>query len=97
MKCHISAFALHNVFSVLALAWQVNKHVHIYAGWFAYVAGFIQCNRGLGLVMSTDQLVFTISDVNVMVSVVRNETPGRLVMNTEQPVFNIGDVRYSLW
>lgn len=42
--------------------------MHIYAGWFAYVAGLFQCNSGLGMMMSSDQLVFAFSDVNLMVS-----------------------------
>lgn len=46
---------------------QVNKHFHIYAGWFAYFAGLVQCYRGLELVSGTDKLVFSAVEINFTV------------------------------
>eukprot|EP00903_Cladosiphon_okamuranus_P012613 g11801.t1 len=43
---------------------RVNKHFHIYAGWFAYLAGLVQCYRGLELVSGTDKLVFSAVEIN---------------------------------
>lgn len=48
---------------------QVNKHFHIFAGWFAYFAGLVQCYRGLELVSGTDKLVFSAVEINFTVSV----------------------------
>ena len=47
---------------------QTNKYVHIYSGWFAYVAGLAQCYRGLELVSGTQALVFEGYDVGFTVS-----------------------------
>ena len=47
--------------------YQVNKHFHIYAGWFAYVAGLVQCYRGLELVASSDNLIFSAVDISFKV------------------------------
>lgn len=41
---------------------QFNKHFHIWAGRFAYAAGVVQCYRGLELVSSDDQLIFSAGD-----------------------------------
>lgn len=41
---------------------QFNKFFHIYSGRFAYVAGVVQCYRGLELVSSDDKLVFSPGD-----------------------------------
>lgn len=41
---------------------QFNKHFHIWAGRFAYAAGVIQCYRGLELVSSDDELIFSAGD-----------------------------------
>lgn len=41
---------------------QLNKHFHIWAGRFAYAAGVIQCYRGLELVSSSDELLFSAGD-----------------------------------
>lgn len=38
---------------------QVNKHVHIWFGHFAFLAGAIQCYRGVELVSATDSLHFS--------------------------------------
>lgn len=38
---------------------QINKHFHIWAGRIAYVAGVIQCYRGLELVSNADQLLLS--------------------------------------
>eukprot|EP00904_Undaria_pinnatifida_P011388 jgi/Undpi1/737/HiC_scaffold_10.g04201.m1 len=43
---------------------RVNKHFHIYAGWFAYIAGLVQCYRGLELVSGADKLVFSAVYIN---------------------------------
>lgn len=45
----------------------MNKHFHIYAGWFAYFAGLVQCYRGLELVSGTDKLVFSAVEINFTV------------------------------
>lgn len=41
---------------------QLNKHFHIWAGRFAYLAGVIQCYRGLELVATSDDLIFSAGD-----------------------------------
>lgn len=41
---------------------QFNKHFHIWAGRFAYLAGVVQCYRGLELVSQDDSLVFSAGD-----------------------------------
>ncbi|CAM9873857.1 unnamed protein product [Ectocarpus sp. 6 AP-2014] len=41
---------------------RFNKFFHIYAGRFAYLAGVIQCYRGLELVASDDKLIFSAGD-----------------------------------
>ncbi|CAM9298493.1 unnamed protein product [Ectocarpus sp. 4 AP-2014] len=41
---------------------RFNKFFHIYAGRFAYLAGVVQCYRGLELVASDDKLVFSAGD-----------------------------------
>lgn len=41
---------------------QLNKFFHIYAGYFAYLAGVVQCYRGLELVASNDKLIFSAGD-----------------------------------
>ncbi|CAN0025142.1 unnamed protein product, partial [Ectocarpus sp. 6 AP-2014] len=41
---------------------RCNKFFHIYAGRFAYLAGVVQCYRGLELVASDDQLIFSAGD-----------------------------------
>lgn len=41
---------------------QCNKHFHIWAGRFAYLAGVVQCYRGLELVVDSDELVFSAGD-----------------------------------
>lgn len=41
---------------------QFNKHFHIWAGRFAYLAGVVQCYRGLELVSSDENLVFSAGD-----------------------------------
>ncbi|CAM9704645.1 unnamed protein product, partial [Ectocarpus fasciculatus] len=41
---------------------RFNKFFHIYAGRFAYLAGVIQCYRGLELVASNDKLIFSAGD-----------------------------------
>eukprot|EP00752_Nemacystus_decipiens_P001683 g1633.t1 len=41
---------------------RFNKHFHIWAGRFAYLAGVVQCYRGLELVSSQDNLVFSAGD-----------------------------------
>ena len=46
----------------------MNKHFHIYAGWFAYLAGLVQCYRGLELVSGSDKLVFSAAEINFSVS-----------------------------
>lgn len=46
---------------------QVNKHIHIYAGWFAYVAGLVQCYRGLELVAGSENLIFSAADISFTV------------------------------
>ena len=38
---------------------QFNKFFHIYSGRFAYLAGVVQCYRGLELVSSDDKLIFS--------------------------------------
>eukprot|EP00903_Cladosiphon_okamuranus_P015565 g14370.t1 len=38
---------------------RLNKHFHIWAGRFAYLAGVVQCYRGLELVSKEDSLVFS--------------------------------------
>lgn len=63
---HVLVF--HDSFSALPLARQANKHIHIYAGWFAYVSGLVQCYRGLELVSGSDKLVFSAADMDFSVS-----------------------------
>ena len=46
----------------------MNKYIHIYAGWFAYMAGLVQCYRGLELVAGAEKLVFSAVDINFTVS-----------------------------
>ncbi|CAM9152625.1 unnamed protein product [Ectocarpus sp. 12 AP-2014] len=41
---------------------RFNKFFHIYAGRFAYLAGVVQCYRGLELVASDDKLIFSAGD-----------------------------------
>lgn len=41
---------------------QCNKYFHIWAGRFAYLAGVVQCYRGLELVSADDNLVFSAGD-----------------------------------
>lgn len=41
---------------------QFNKFFHIYSGRFAYLAGVVQCYRGLELVSSDDKLIFSAGD-----------------------------------
>lgn len=50
------------------LAWQLNKHFHIYAGWFAYLSGLVQCYRGLELVSGAEKLILPAGDINFTVS-----------------------------
>ena len=50
------------VSSRAALCLQCNKHCHIWAGRFAYLAGVVQCYRGLELVSSSKELVFSAGD-----------------------------------
>ena len=59
---------LHDVLSPLLFAWQANKHFHIYAGWFAYIAGLVQCYRGLMLVADSDRVVLSAADMTFSVS-----------------------------
>ena len=59
---------LNGVFSPISLAWQANKHFHIYAGWFAYISGLVQCYRGLELVAGSDALVFSAAEMSFSVS-----------------------------
>ncbi|CBJ27734.1 peroxidase [Ectocarpus siliculosus] len=51
--------AKHSNFSLLH---RFNKHFHIWAGRFAYAAGVVQCYRGLELVSSDDELIFSAGD-----------------------------------
>lgn len=51
---------------------QVNKHMHIYAGWIAYVAGVVQCYRGLELVSGAEELLFSAAEIDFAV-----RAPGR--------------------
>ncbi|CAB1101232.1 unnamed protein product [Ectocarpus sp. CCAP 1310/34] len=51
--------AKHSNFSLLH---RFNKHFHIWAGRFAYAAGLVQCYRGLELVSSDDELIFSAGD-----------------------------------
>ncbi|CAM9379499.1 unnamed protein product [Ectocarpus sp. 13 AM-2016] len=51
--------AKHSNFSLLH---RFNKHFHIWAGRFAYAAGLVQCYRGLELVSSDDELLFSAGD-----------------------------------
>ena len=53
-------------------ALKVNKFVHIYVGWFSYVAGLTQCYRGLELVSGTDQVVLEGFDIGFTVSADEN-------------------------
>ena len=41
---------------------QCNKYFHIWAGRFAYLAGVVQCYRGLELVSGSDELLFSTFD-----------------------------------
>lgn len=41
---------------------QCNKYFHIWAGRFAYLAGVVQCYRGLELVSGDDNLLFSAGD-----------------------------------
>ncbi|CAM9534507.1 unnamed protein product [Ascophyllum nodosum] len=41
---------------------RCNKYFHIWAGRFAYLAGVVQCYRGLELVSDRDNLVFSAGD-----------------------------------
>ncbi|CAM9174754.1 unnamed protein product, partial [Laminaria digitata] len=50
--------------SNFSLFHRMNKHFHIYAGWFAYVAGLLQCYRGLELVSGADKLILPAGDIN---------------------------------
>lgn len=59
--------ARHCVIALL-LTWQLNKHFHIYAGWFAYMSGLLQCYRGLELVSGADKLILPAGDINFTVS-----------------------------
>ena len=70
---HILAF--HDVLLPLPLALQANKHFHIYAGWFAYVAGFVQCYRGLMKMAGSERLVFSAADLHFSVSYSRIPPP----------------------
>ena len=45
-----------------AVVLQFNKYFHIYSGRFAYLAGVVQCYRGLELVAGEDQLLFSAGD-----------------------------------
>lgn len=46
---------------------QLNKYLHIYAGWVSYAAGAVQCYRGLELVAGNDQLVFSAAETEFTV------------------------------
>ena len=52
----------HFVRSPFSLTRQLNKHFHIWAGRFAYLAGVVQCYRGLELVASNDELLLSAGD-----------------------------------
>ena len=45
----------------------MNKHLHIWAGRFAYLAGVVQCYRGVELVSSGDSLLFSTLDIDIKV------------------------------
>eukprot|EP00904_Undaria_pinnatifida_P011028 jgi/Undpi1/7055/HiC_scaffold_21.g09529.m1 len=51
--------AKHANFSVLH---RCNKYFHIWAGRYAYLAGVVQCYRGLALVSGGDELLFSTFD-----------------------------------
>lgn len=46
----------------------MNKHFHVYSGWFAYLAGLAQCYRGLESVAPSDELVFSAANLDFSVS-----------------------------
>ncbi|CAN0421524.1 unnamed protein product [Ectocarpus sp. 12 AP-2014] len=59
-------FEMHQEIMIVAseavLPLGFNKHFHIWAGRFAYLAGVVQCYRGLELVSSDDNLVLSAGD-----------------------------------
>lgn len=48
---------------------QINKHFHIWSGHAAFIAGAIQCYRGVELVSSQDSLVFSTFEIDYQVRV----------------------------
>lgn len=52
---------------------QINKHFHIWSGHAAFIAGAIQCYRGVELVSSQDSLVFSTFEIDYQVRVLENK------------------------
>lgn len=75
---------LHDVSPPPSVAWQANKHFHIYSGWFAYLAGLAQCYRGLTRVAGSDKLVFSAADINFSVSYLRTRPSTRGFMRVRE-------------
>lgn len=44
--------------------YKINKSLHIWFGQFAYLAGAVQCYRGVELVSSSDSLIFSTFDID---------------------------------
>ncbi|CAM9216757.1 unnamed protein product [Sphacelaria rigidula] len=57
--------ALEGRYCNFSLLNQMNKHLHIWAGRFAYLAGVVQCYRGVELVSSADRLLFSTLDIDI--------------------------------
>lgn len=64
----VSRAIWHRLFLLSSFS-QLNKHLHIYAGWFAYVAGAVQCYRGLELVAGGDGLLFSVTGIDFEVRI----------------------------
>ena len=71
---------------------QFNKHFHIWAGRFAYLAGVVQCYYGLELVAGSDNLVISVGDgldLEVHLSLeVCSESMGKLSFVQASRTFN---------
>lgn len=66
---------------------QVNKHFHIWSGRFAYLAGVVQCYRGLELVASDDALLFSPGDgLDLEVRSFTLPSAARLLVNVDGAV-----------